>query len=214
MKENSNDVNDISLYLSALACSAAIKEELWRSFGYKRRPRHGKFFLRFLNKEKLAVENFILREATALAFIDVLAGIKQNVASQDDRVLLLVGTSLHLCTTMDQVFENEKYLEYLKASIHEYRHRPNLPSTFVKRAGAHFEIKKFPKFLAGVVRLIALHVSSSSPGVKGFLLDQAFLKSYLADKSPLVGTIDVAVDKGTSEEHIRFFMDEACEGIS
>lgn len=211
MSSESRPVEDTAMYLAVQASTPILSDDLWKDFGYPRRPRRGKSFDRFMDKDELAVEHFIVREITALAFLDILAAVKEALPSKDDQMLVLVRTSLQLCGTMDEVFDGESYFDYLVGAIQSYRKSENPHGTMMSRASKIFDIRKFPQFVAGVVPLIAVYVASTSAGVRTFVLDRKLLKAYLASRVPMIGKLAGDAPAAVAGKHIRFFYGEVSE---
>lgn len=56
------EAEDLSVQLTGLIARIIIDEWTWRAFGYKSRPRRGRFFNRFVDPEALAEERFLTQE--------------------------------------------------------------------------------------------------------------------------------------------------------
>ena len=206
MSKKLNNINDVCGVLTGLACNTLLQDELWQAFGYKNRPRYGNFFRRFINSEKLAIHDFIIKEAAALAFLDIMSGVYTNVESRNERILLMAGTSLNLCSVMDQVFKTEEYFEYLETSIQDYQPTDSDPhSIMVTRAGRYFDVNNAPGFLSGVVNLLISYTMASASGHKGFLLNPEWFKSFFAKDPPLYGQLTSSIGNQVALRHINFF---------
>jgi hypothetical protein len=208
MSQDSKEVNDTAVFLAAQAFTPILADELWQDFGYEKRPRHGKFFNKFFDKDKLAVEHFIVREMTALAFLDIVAAVRNVVGPKEDQVLILVGTALHLCATMDQVFDSESYFDYLAKAIKTYAGSGDPHETTLSRASACFDLQRFPKFLAGMVRLVALRAGSVAAGKKTLIINRQFIESYLVQHLPVTGKIGSSATREVVDQYIRVFMEQ------
>jgi hypothetical protein len=53
--------------LCAAVLQCVLDDQMWRNFGFKGRPRRGSFWDRFIDKDRLTVERFLVREFTVVA---------------------------------------------------------------------------------------------------------------------------------------------------
>jgi hypothetical protein len=59
---NTESAEEFALYVASISAKVAMDVWMWRIFGYKRIPKRGSFFNKFIDQTKLIQENFILRE--------------------------------------------------------------------------------------------------------------------------------------------------------
>ena len=59
---NSESAEEFALYVASISAKVVMDNWMWRIFGYKRKPKRGSFFNKFIDQTKLIQENFILRE--------------------------------------------------------------------------------------------------------------------------------------------------------
>ena len=62
--------------LAGLAIHTVMDDHWWKEFGFSKRPKRGRFFDKFINKDQLAIETFLVRELTLVSMIDLVETIK------------------------------------------------------------------------------------------------------------------------------------------
>lgn len=89
--------------INSFASGMCLDNNIWRLFGYKKRPKRGSFFNRFINEKKLFTEKFILREIYIICIINAISFIENEIEVKD----------LILKRTLDQFFSYQGIIEAL-----------------------------------------------------------------------------------------------------
>lgn len=103
---------------------SVLHDQQWRTFGFKGHPRRGSLWDRFISKDRLALESFLLREFAILAIAQTTRTIKRRLAPDWTTLIVArvlstllidrgVRESLHFAT-LDQG------LEYLQVGSQAY----------------------------------------------------------------------------------------------
>jgi len=71
MEHKTTDINDLVEYLASTAMRPLLDDEVWRAYGYKKRPKSGNI-LHKLFPDKFELEDFITKEVLTMGLIDVL----------------------------------------------------------------------------------------------------------------------------------------------
>ncbi len=75
-KENvSNSSEEFIFNLCATSFKIILDDDVWRSFGYKNRPKRGAFFNKFINKNTVLAEKFLAREIFIFSFSSGLSAL-------------------------------------------------------------------------------------------------------------------------------------------
>jgi hypothetical protein len=64
------------------ALQALFDEELWCMMGFRKRPRRGRWFRRFVKPQQLALEDFFKRELVILAFSQMAKSVKRRCSRE------------------------------------------------------------------------------------------------------------------------------------
>lgn len=71
------NANDFASIMTGTAFGAVLEDDLWQMFGYKRRPRRGHWFNRFVKEDKLVKENFLARELTLVSLARLIPPLRK-----------------------------------------------------------------------------------------------------------------------------------------
>ncbi len=196
MTDNRADINDLVLFLAALATKPLTDNEVWQCFGYKKRPKHGSMWNIFIPKF-FELEDFIIKELLTMGFIDILNGIKKTAETIDMKLLISIGVADKFLSAtkhmfpinvfMDNLFlAHSSYLKSEKGKIHE-------PS--ILKAKGTLNSKNFARFMVGTIQLIALNNSDD------FLLKSDYLKGVI-EKSSKEGTLKISMPVELCEKYV------------
>lgn len=75
-------LNSAELFIkdvNGLASHLIVDDNTWRLFGYKKRPKRGAYFNFLVNKEKLKIEKFILRELYIICISNAVSIIENDI---------------------------------------------------------------------------------------------------------------------------------------
>ena len=166
--------------LTNITTNAAMKDENWRTFGFKGRPKRGLVFNRFINKSTLAAEKFVFKEMILLSIIDVIEAIKHKNLPYDIKFMLILGV---LAKTFIPLFHAEEFnnstefIKFIQTGYEEYS--SNLGALLV-RTKEYIEEYKLDsntsnKLFSGAVELGSSMCIDSD--FKGFIKDRQVIAS-------------------------------------
>ncbi|WP_433752293.1 hypothetical protein [Paenibacillus amylolyticus] len=78
------NIEDLLSELTGISSRMVLDDWTWRVFGYKKRPKRGAFFTKFINKSKLIRETFLIRE---IFIMSSSSGIIELSKKVDDEIL-------------------------------------------------------------------------------------------------------------------------------
>lgn len=146
---------------SAIVASAVLEDDHWRVFGYKRRPRRGAFFLRWVPAPKLELETTLLQEqwAAAVATIVWWGAERPHFSNRVAFMAKLVeycldGVREPLWPALGFRSRNEA-VSFLSTAIREYLQaaRADHPAVFLRRCAAQLTQPLPPTWLVGAAWL-------------------------------------------------------------
>lgn len=70
-----NKLVDIS---SGMCYELLLKDDIWKAFGFKRRPKRGKYFNFLVNRRRIIAEKFLIEELIALNFTIMVQALYSN----------------------------------------------------------------------------------------------------------------------------------------
>lgn len=138
MSDQIRTAEGLARELAAAASSTALNEWCWQVFGYQDRPRRGAIFNRFVNADKLARENFLLREFM-LAPIPAWTAVVRFAETTQREVTARIVELLMTSQGVPQALRFDDYssaLRYFGNGIAAYsrRSRDDYPAVFLERA--------------------------------------------------------------------------------
>ncbi len=171
--------DQISL-LTNITTNSAMKDENWRTFGFKGRPKRGLVFNRFINKSTLAAEKFMFKEMILLSIIDVIEAIKHKNLPDDIKFMLILSV---LAKTFIPLFHAEIFnnstelIKFIQTGYEEYS--SNLDALLV-RTKEYIEEYKLDNNTSNKLFSGAVELGSSiciDSDFKGFLKDRELIAS-------------------------------------
>lgn len=154
---------ELALKIAATSTKIALHDEVWRGFGYPRRPKRGAIFnklIRLIDEQKIDREEFLVRDITAICVATLAKGLGgRGVAPAElaARVIELVMDYDGVAGAygFDSPSEGARHLatavgEYIKAG------RDGKPATLVSRAASRFGDMPEAEWLAGGIRLCTM----------------------------------------------------------
>lgn len=118
-----NTFEEQTEYLADVVILASLDDERWKRFGFKGSPKRGILFDRFVNKDKLAIERFVLLEIALLALIDVICAINDKGFTDDLRGSLTLAT----LTKVYAQYKNAKvfsdatsFVDFVRTGVSDY----------------------------------------------------------------------------------------------
>lgn len=207
-----NNLNKRVLYLSGLVLKNFLSNESWKLFGFKSRPRRGEIFRRFVNKTKLAKEDFFVKELILLSIIDVILAIKKQGIEEDNKSLYIIGVLSELFSPLSKskIFNSdEDYLEFIKNGYEDYLNRKFIVS-FISRVKKSIDEKNSISLVAGAV-FLATHSNLGKGSIldNNIFLDRAVLAQEIL---PIDNTEKLSFPLDKSK--FKFYYNFASELIS
>ncbi|MFA5348985.1 MAG: hypothetical protein WC309_01275 [Candidatus Paceibacterota bacterium] len=172
-----DNINKHTLYLSGLIAGAIVNNEHWKIFGFKKRPKRGKIFERFINQSELIKENFLIKELFLLSTIDVIEAIKKKDIAEEDKLLYVVGvlSRLSLPSLQSNIFNDDIGLaEFLRNGIKDYLNKPFIES-FSLRAKKSIDENSAKSLIAHCMIIAAFNDQK-----KGLILDRHIIAQEIS----------------------------------
>ena len=194
-----NNINEQTLYLASLIAGAVIKDEHWKLFGFKERPKRGKFFEKFVSKNELIKENFLIRELFLLSTIDVIEAIKNKDIAKEDKILYIIGvlSQLFLPLSQSKLFDDEVgFVKFLKDGINDYSNQAFI-SSLALRAGKELDENSAKSITGG-----GMIASVLSEKEKGIILDREIIVKEIFPVDP-EQKLNIPLNKGKLEIYIK-----------
>lgn len=176
-----DNINKHTLYLSGLIAGAIVKDEHWKIFGFKKRPKRGKLFEKFVNQSKLAKEKFLIKELSLLSTIDVVEAIKNKDITEEDKLLYIIGvlSQLFLPLSQSKIFNDDNdFIGFLRNGIRAYSNQ-NLTDAFSLRAKKLVDKDSVKILISGYIIATAL-----SNKEEGLILDRNMIAQEILPLGP------------------------------
>ena len=74
-------LNDLVLYLTGMAMRPVLDDELWKAYGYGKRPKSGSV-LHSVFPSKFELEDYITKDVLTMGLIDILNAVKNRINLQ------------------------------------------------------------------------------------------------------------------------------------
>ena len=125
----SNSGEALAMKIAEFAAGFCLDSNIWRMLGFKRRPKRGSFFTKFVKSDVLVKENFILRELYVSCIADCINAVANTyvveyrfkIAARAIEIMLLYDgciesygfdtyheASLYLTNCLKDYFNNEE----------------------------------------------------------------------------------------------------------
>lgn len=134
-------INDEIDYLVWSVTKVALNDDLWKLFYLKSLPHKGAFFRRFENKEKLAKEDFLMKEFHLWSIIDIVEAVKRKAINEDDQWMLITGLLGNVAAMLSEMpflglNTSRLFISYIRTGFLEYfgKTGQDFLRVFVKRA--------------------------------------------------------------------------------
>lgn len=184
---------DFALQLAGLVARNVLDDWAWHSFGFKQRPRRGRFFDRFVDPEVLAEERFLIQEFFLILLrrvsraVAVLLPEPQNIAIFARVLELLVDGNRPTDDTWRgfSFTSREAALQFLSGGVEIYGESPAAEegAIFIRRMTPVARKKSRPIWMVGIAQLL---MSGQSPVTNIYQPLSDFLKTQaIIGKVPL-----------------------------
>lgn len=169
------DVNDLVEYLAGTAMRPLLDDEVWRAYGYKKRPKSGNAWHK-LFPEKFEFEDFITREVLTMGLIDVMNGIKKSKVSSDEKLLISLGVLDQFILTTKHMFDSDSFMDNLLSSYDSYikYDKAKVHEPIIVKSKDILNKKNFAKFMVGTITLLG-----TSPHDGDYFLKSSVLKDTI-----------------------------------
>jgi hypothetical protein len=157
MIKNASDFSD---QLMGISVNTVLDDWTWKAFGYKRRPKRGAYFQKFLSEQKSVREKFLVREFFITSCASGLVSLSEK-NSLDFRLRIgmhIIDTLLSVegITKSFNFTSKEEAKDYLNKGLVEYVNKgyDNFTSIFFSRAKIYTEKHFTAAWLVYVARLV------------------------------------------------------------
>ena len=86
--QNQIAANDFATELAAFLARIWLDDWVWRCFGFKRMPRRGSLWNRFVDPERLSQEQFLLQETLVVLITELARALREIVPEPLNRTIL------------------------------------------------------------------------------------------------------------------------------
>jgi len=178
MENKIKDINELSIFLSAMAMKPLLDDEIWQCYGYKKRPKHGNIWDKIFPK-MFKLERFISKELLTMGLIDVLSGIKESTETFDTKLLISTGVIDQFLSTMNHVFDPDLFMKNLFSSYDSYikSGKSKIHEPIILKSKDTLNKKDFARFMVGTIKLLATKQSDN------FLLRSDYIKGIIEEFS-------------------------------
>lgn len=169
------DVNDLVEYLAGTAMRPLLDDEVWRAYGYKKRPKSGSAWHKLL-PDKFELEDFITKEVLTMGLIDVINGIKKSKVTSDEKLLISLGVLDQFITTTKHMFDPDSFMNNLLSSYDSYTKcdKSKVHEPIIIKSKDILNKKNFAKFMVGTITLLG-----TSPHDGDYFLKSSILKDTI-----------------------------------
>ncbi|OGK62271.1 hypothetical protein A2334_02415 [Candidatus Roizmanbacteria bacterium RIFOXYB2_FULL_38_10] len=179
MEHKTTDINDLVEYLASTAMRPLLDDEVWRAYGYKKRPKSGNI-LHKLFPDKFELEDFITKEVLTMGLIDVLNGVKKSKISSDEKLLIALGVLDQFISTTKHMFDPNSFVDNLLTAYDSYTKsdKAKIHEPVIVKSKDVLNKKNFAKFMVGTISLLG---TSSHEG--DYFLKSSVLKDTIDNTS-------------------------------
>lgn len=173
------NINDLVEFLAGTAMQPLLEDEIWRSYGYRKRPKKGAIWDKVFPK-KFDLENYITKEVLTLGLIDALNGIKKSNKTRELKLLISLGVVDQFILTTKYMFDPASFLDSLFNSYTSFLKydKSKLHESIILKAKNILNKKDFVKFMVGTISLLG-----TSSHEDGFFLKSSYFENVV-NKSP------------------------------
>lgn len=196
MEETIEDINDIVLLLAIWGIEPILRDEIWQSYGYKKRPRKGHIWSKLFPK-RFELDYWIKKEILTMGTIDVLNGIKNSNLSYDKKVLIGVGVIDQILAKTEHMLNKETFLQnvvsrFKSCSVCE---RSKFYEPFILEADEMSSQRAFARFLVGTITLLG------TPPFTGELLMSREQITHIIERSTIKGKFRALLPEDKIQEY-------------
>lgn len=169
------DINDLVEYLAATAMRPLLDDEVWRAYGYNKRPKSGSVWHKMF-PDKFELEDFITKEVLTMGLIDTLNGVKKSKLSFDEKLLVSLGVLDQFISTTKHMFGPDSFIDNLMTSYASYvkNDKSKVHEPVILKSKDVLNKKNFTKFMVGTITLLGI-----SPHEGDYFLKSSVLKDTI-----------------------------------
>jgi len=175
MNKEINDINELVDVLTGIVVQLILNDDIWKKFGFKKRPRKGHVWHRIFPK-KFELNNLIIRETITMGLIDTFNGIKKSNLPIEIKLLISTGLIDRTLPTISHLFDAEVFIDNLISTYHSCSscEKSNFHEPFIHKSKDILSKKDFAKFLVGVTTLLG-----APPFTEDLLISSEYIKDLV-----------------------------------
>lgn len=191
-------LNDLVLYLSAMAMKPVLDNELWKVYGYSKRPKSGSVFHKMF-PDKFELEDYITKDVLTMGLIDILNAIKKSSKSSEEQLLIAFGVVDQFTETTKHMFPSDDFIDYLLSSYSSYVEgdKAKIHEPWIIKSKDKLNKKNFAKYMVGTITLLGTETHNGD-----FFLDTSILKNTINNS-----VIDEKLKVSLSEDKHKKYID-------
>ena len=157
------DINDTIDLLTGTAMQILISDEIWRQFGFDKRPRRGRVWYRIFPL-RYRLEEYIFRELAAMVVVDLIYGINKSNLLFDTKLLLSIGIIDRFFEATSHMFSNQTFFEGIISTYSSFlgSSRTKLHESHLLKALDFLDEEELQKYTIGIVSLIGTPIFTGS----------------------------------------------------
>jgi hypothetical protein len=201
-KERIVDINELVLHITARGTGPLMLDEVWRCYGFKRKPSYKKLLTRIFRKS-CELENYIIKEVLIMGLVDIINGIRKSRESRATKLLISLGVIDQFISMTKHIITPDHLLESLLYTYESYlvTDKQNLRSLIVYQARNKLRKQDFVKFMEGTDKLLALK-SNGDFLVKSDQIKEVIENSYKDKK------LDISMSVEEYEKYSSFIKEK------
>ncbi len=191
-------LNDLVLYLTGMAMRPVLDDELWKTYGYNKRPKSGSVFHKMM-PDKFELEDYITKEVLTMGLIDILNAVKKSNKPSDEKLLIAFGVVDQFLETTKHMFTSDSFMDDLQSSYASYVEcdKAKIHQPWIIKSKDKLNKKNFAKFMVGTITLLGTETHGGD-----FFLNTSILKDTI-DNS----TVDEKLKVSLPEEKHKKYLD-------
>jgi hypothetical protein len=200
MENKITDINNLVLFLATTGMRPLLNDEIWRYYGYKKRPKKGDIWNKLFPK-MFELENFIAKEILIIGLIDLLNGIKKSKETYDTKLLISIGVIDQFLSATKHLLSADLFMEDLFSAYASYlkSNKSNLHKPIILKAKDVLNKKDFAKFMVGTIKLFTELFTIECAG--NFLLKSNYVEEII-EKSSKEHKLKISMSKKMYRKYV------------
>ena len=180
-----------------------LSDANWQYFSYKRQPKIGTFFLRFIGKARKEKFEYVGEELFAMTFVDIVESIKGSQLSETNKLTLIGGVIVMInepSITRMLNMTSDEFLSFLDKAHEDFTSYDFL-AAFMNRVNARVQDPNNVKSL-----LVGSFMISAQGGHKesGLLVERKFLVDHYNTDCMSLNIPEALLASVQSEKSVQF----------